>query len=129
MNADEERCSFCGKWKKQTRALIAGPGVYICNECIAECAAVIERLETDELRQSARWFAPWRALRQGGAIITRSAWRATRSIPRTLNRARPYSFLSRPNSRSTEGPALKERQTSSRAASASGGAFGPRRTV
>jgi ATP-dependent Clp protease ATP-binding subunit ClpX len=51
MNADEERCSFCGTWKKQTRALIAGPGVYICDECVAECSAVIERLETGELRQ------------------------------------------------------------------------------
>ena len=36
------RCSFCGKSQKQARKLIAGPGVYICDECIGLCNEIIE---------------------------------------------------------------------------------------
>ena len=35
------KCSFCGKLQKQVRKLIAGPGVYICNECIEKAERVI----------------------------------------------------------------------------------------
>ena len=36
------KCSFCGKSQKQVKKLIAGPGVYICDECIALCNEIIE---------------------------------------------------------------------------------------
>ncbi len=36
------RCSFCGKSQEQVRKLIAGPGVYICDECIHLCQEIIE---------------------------------------------------------------------------------------
>src|SRR5947207_3335696 len=36
------RCSFCGKSQKQVAKLIAGPGVYICDECIGLCVGIIE---------------------------------------------------------------------------------------
>ncbi|MCL4448696.1 MAG: ATP-dependent Clp protease ATP-binding subunit ClpX [Actinobacteria bacterium] len=36
------KCSFCGKSQKQVRKLIAGPGVYICDECIDLCNDIIE---------------------------------------------------------------------------------------
>jgi ATP-dependent Clp protease ATP-binding subunit ClpX len=36
------KCSFCGKSQKQVRKLIAGPGVYICDECIDLCNEIIE---------------------------------------------------------------------------------------
>ena len=36
------KCSFCGKSQKQVRKLIAGPGVYICNECVDLCNEIIE---------------------------------------------------------------------------------------
>ncbi|MBM3864119.1 MAG: ATP-dependent Clp protease ATP-binding subunit ClpX [Verrucomicrobia bacterium] len=36
-------CSFCGKSHAEVRKLIAGPGVYICNECIDVCANIIEK--------------------------------------------------------------------------------------
>ena len=35
-------CSFCGKTQRQVRKLIAGPGVYICDECIDLCTEIIE---------------------------------------------------------------------------------------
>ena len=36
-------CSFCGKHQRQVDKLIAGPGVYICNECIDLCVQIIAR--------------------------------------------------------------------------------------
>ena len=35
-------CSFCGKGQDMVRRLIAGPGVYICDECIDLCVEIIE---------------------------------------------------------------------------------------
>ena len=36
------KCSFCGKTQESVRKIIAGPGVYICNECIGLCNEIIE---------------------------------------------------------------------------------------
>jgi len=41
-SGDMLKCSFCGKSQKQVRKLIAGPGVYICDECIELCNEIIE---------------------------------------------------------------------------------------
>jgi endopeptidase Clp ATP-binding regulatory subunit (clpX) len=46
--ADLLKCSFCGKTQKQVVKLIAGPGVYICDECIELCNEIIE----EELSES-----------------------------------------------------------------------------
>ncbi len=45
------KCSFCGKSQKQVKKLIAGPGVYICDECIELCNEIIEEelSTTDEV--------------------------------------------------------------------------------
>jgi ATP-dependent Clp protease ATP-binding subunit ClpX len=45
------KCSFCGKSQKQVKKLIAGPGVYICDECIDLCNEIIEEelTETSEV--------------------------------------------------------------------------------
>jgi ATP-dependent Clp protease ATP-binding subunit ClpX len=45
------KCSFCGKSQKQVKKLIAGPGVYICDECIDLCNEIIEEelATTEEL--------------------------------------------------------------------------------
>ena len=40
--SDVAKCSFCGKTQQQVGKLIAGPGVYICNECIDLCNDIIE---------------------------------------------------------------------------------------
>ena len=46
------KCSFCGKSQKQVKKLIAGPGVYICDECIELCNEIIEEelSEAGEIR-------------------------------------------------------------------------------
>ncbi|CAM5631603.1 ATP-dependent Clp protease ATP-binding subunit ClpX [Streptomyces microflavus] len=51
------KCSFCGKSQKQVKKLIAGPGVYICDECIDLCNEIIDggarrRPERGPLRKS-----------------------------------------------------------------------------
>ena len=47
-------CSFCGKSQKEVKKLIAGPGVYICDECIDLCNDIIqeEREREDSSRGS-----------------------------------------------------------------------------
>ena len=39
---DQLLCSFCGKSQRQVKKLIAGPGVYICDECIDLCNEIID---------------------------------------------------------------------------------------
>ena len=50
-SGDLLKCSFCGKSQKQVKKLIAGPGVYICDECIELCNEIIES-EVDDAQQS-----------------------------------------------------------------------------
>ena len=42
------KCSFCGKQQELVKKLIAGPGVYICDECIELCNEIIEEEFTEE---------------------------------------------------------------------------------
>ena len=41
-SVDLLKCSFCGKSQKQVKKLIAGPGVYICDECIELCNEIVD---------------------------------------------------------------------------------------
>ena len=43
------QCSFCGKTQDQVRRLVAGPGVYICDECVELCLEIIEPEYDDNL--------------------------------------------------------------------------------
>lgn len=56
-SADLLKCSFCGKTQKQVRKLIAGPGVYICDECIELCNEIIEE-ELAEVTESSEFTLP-----------------------------------------------------------------------
>lgn len=44
------RCSFCGKMQEQVKRIIAGPGCYICDECVALCNRIIDDTMEDEER-------------------------------------------------------------------------------
>lgn len=55
------KCSFCGKPQSQVRRLVAGPDVYICDECIELCADIID----EEFKQQARDKAGKRPLGAG----------------------------------------------------------------
>ena len=41
-SSDKLSCSFCGKSQDEVKKLIAGPSVYICNECVDLCNDIIE---------------------------------------------------------------------------------------
>lgn len=50
---DTVRCSFCGKTQDEVKKIVAGPGVYICNECIELCKEIIdEEFYDDTTRES-----------------------------------------------------------------------------
>jgi hypothetical protein len=40
------RCSFCGKAQTEVKTLVAGPGVFICDECVQLCQAIIDKKAT-----------------------------------------------------------------------------------
>jgi len=46
---EQLKCSFCGKSQRQVKKLIAGPGVYICDECIDLCNEIIEEELSEEV--------------------------------------------------------------------------------
>lgn len=45
---DEPRCSFCGRPQSEVQKLIAGPGVYICDECVAVAQHIMEEEKAEE---------------------------------------------------------------------------------
>ncbi len=49
---EELNCSFCGKAKAEVDRLIAGPGVYICNECIESCHDLIQEQALKEITET-----------------------------------------------------------------------------
>ena len=52
------KCSFCGKSQKQVIKLIAGPGVYICDECIELCVEIIEEEKVEKLDSVPEEYLP-----------------------------------------------------------------------
>lgn len=55
-SADLLKCSFCGKSQKQVQQLIAGPGVYICDECVELCNEIIEERIAEDSQESSSEF-------------------------------------------------------------------------
>ena len=51
-------CSFCGKNQSEVRKLIAGPAVYICDECIQLCSEIIEEESEKEAKDTDRILVP-----------------------------------------------------------------------
>ena len=50
------KCSFCGKSQKQVQQLIAGPGVYICDECVELCNEIIDERQSETKGQASADF-------------------------------------------------------------------------
>jgi ATP-dependent protease Clp ATPase subunit len=55
-STDSSRCSFCGKSQQEVRKLIAGPEVFVCDECVALCNTIIR----SEGALRAWWGSLWR---------------------------------------------------------------------
>ena len=58
-------CSFCGKPNTQVARLVAGPGVYICNECVALSQQVMDATTTRSVPQ----VAPWQQIDDVDAVL------------------------------------------------------------
>src|SRR6185312_10202783 len=57
-NSGTLRCSFCGKGQKEVKKLIAGPGVYICDECIDLCMDIIDEEKEREVSVKGTFKVP-----------------------------------------------------------------------
>lgn len=56
---DSVHCSFCGKSQDEVKKIVAGPGVYICNECVDLCKQIIDQeLAEDEAKKTLRVPTP-----------------------------------------------------------------------
>ncbi len=51
-------CSFCGKSHSEVRKLIAGPGVYICDNCIGVCKGILDKETTEEAETAPKLIVP-----------------------------------------------------------------------
>ncbi len=60
MAKDEKllKCSFCGKSQDRVRKLIAGPGIYICDECVDLCSEIIDEELGDEMSDEINLYKP-----------------------------------------------------------------------
>lgn len=82
-------CSFCGKPNTEVAALVAGPGVYICDECVALCQQVIAERPATVPR-----LAPWQqatgleAVLENLPRIARAAGLVEESLTGWVRRAR-----------------------------------------
>lgn len=52
VDPEERKCSFCGKSQRQVAKIIAGPAVYICDECVGLCNEIISDEARDVLKKT-----------------------------------------------------------------------------
>jgi len=72
--SDIIHCSFCGKSQKDVKKLIAGPGSYICDECVALCAEIISEDADSEIKPSEEQLAAaWSAMLKTRAKAAQTA--------------------------------------------------------
>lgn len=75
-SSDLLKCSFCGKSQKQVRyKLIAGPGVYICDECIELCNEIIDEY-LNEVQETSEVELP--TPKEIKDFLTSTSWGRTR---------------------------------------------------
>ena len=96
------KCSFCGKSQKQVKKLIAGPGVYICDECIDLCNEIIEEELTETTTTTIEDLPKPRDLYEflDQYVIGQENAKKTLSVAvynhyRRIRSARPRPFLAR----------------------------------
>ena len=56
-------CSFCGKSQKEVKKLIAGPTVFVCDECVELCMDIIK--EVENIMERDKYFSPKEAISFG----------------------------------------------------------------
>src|SRR5258705_10938322 len=66
---DSVQCSFCGKTQDQVRKLVAGPSVYICDECIDLCDEIIAEEYAQEVQQQENQPASEQSVSLAGNLL------------------------------------------------------------
>jgi ATP-dependent Clp protease ATP-binding subunit ClpX len=88
-------CSFCGKNQSEVRKLIAGPAVYICDECIHLCSEIIEEETEKDTKDSAHILTPKEIKgRLDGYVIEQEAAKKNLSVA-VYNHSRLESAFTR----------------------------------
>jgi hypothetical protein len=80
-------CSFCGKSSEHVRTLIAGPSVFICNECVADCNKILHQESKPR-----RWLRSLLHLSEPGGLP--EAWNQRRNLSSVIaapGPAAPYT--------------------------------------
>ena len=118
------KCSFCGKSQEQVRKLIAGPGVYICDECIDLCNEILDEELIDAQGGGRQGNEPTRksGSNQPRKTTKPAPTRTSLAMPRPasrLARARARAPTPRPSLQGQQlrKPALRQRAVSSLAVS------------
>jgi hypothetical protein len=63
------QCSFCGKPDNEVAKLVAGPGVYICDECVALCQLIITQSNTAPQPDAVRRLRAWELADDADAVL------------------------------------------------------------
>ena len=66
------KCSFCGKLQDQVKKLVAGPGVYICDECIELCNEIIEEELNEDLGLELGDIPKPKEIKETGSVCDRA---------------------------------------------------------
>lgn len=62
------RCSFCAKHESEITKIIAGPGIYICNECVQACNGILDEATTPHVRSPEAELPYWQSLSDEQAL-------------------------------------------------------------
>ena len=99
-SADLFKCSFCGKSQKQVQQLIAGPGVYICDECVELCNEIIEERAGRAGRRRRRRLRPARSRARSSPSSRSTSSARSRRSARCRSRSTTTTSASAPTARS-----------------------------
>lgn len=98
------RCNFCGKSKDQVPKFIAGPGVYICNECIDLCVEILaeDRVDWPPFEEYVTRYLVPSLVESGLALRSLTEWRRDESErQRTIPPASTQSAVADPSAESS----------------------------
>ena len=82
-------CSFCGKDQDQAHRLIAGPGVFICDECIRLCNEILAKNEPDSIAATSSDTTPQLATSWWRRVVERWRVHHTLGMVASLHRTLP----------------------------------------
>ena len=87
------RCSFCGKSQEEVEKIIAGPTVYICDECIDLCNDIIEEERAKELGEPVKNNVPVKILKEAKKLAKIASEMESRAVLENRSIKKRYSGM------------------------------------